>query len=170
MILILKLLWKWYFPYHLPYGIIIFPLSTHFPFFFFYSFMLAIPHPLIFSFFFLFFMLVTPHLLMIFFLSPISSIQSLLICFFCNSIDLNIKICFSNTSSLWDIVIILVFIPIIRLYRLIYGFIVNNIDIKIIDKARFVSLDRIFWKMYYTITFKIYLFWMLVLLSIARYF
>lgn len=53
---------------------------------------------------------------------------------------------------------VFVFILVVLLYKLIYNFKVDNIRIKIIDKAGFVGLNGVFKKVYYTVTFRIHLF------------
>ena len=42
------------------------------------------------------------------------------------------------------------------LYKFIYGFIVNNKNIKIIEKIKYIGLNIIFVKIYISIIYKIY--------------
>lgn len=80
---------------------------------------------------------------------------------------------FKSTSPILPIyeiwIIILVCVLVVLLYKLIYDFIIDNIDTKIISKAGFIGLDKVYGKVYWAVAFRIHSFWLFFYMSIVKF-
>lgn len=75
--------------------------------------------------------------------------------FFVIAYALRFEFTFSISVVFKILLIIFIFVLVTLLYKLIYNFIIDNINMKKFDKTRFIGLNVVFGKVYYAIICRI---------------